>query len=135
MAPPLLGMAGFHPTMMMPGMLGLRPPLMGPLPGMLSRFNPNAIPGRFGRDILGRQFAGPGGIGHSTVSSLGLTQIDFADERCSLIDRLIHQCCRRCLRVCPSLPDLLKKALMLTGDRSLLPYQKVRKPHLSRLLH
>lgn len=102
--------------MMMPGMLGLRQPLMGPLPGMLGRFNPNAIPGRFGRDVLGRQFAGPGGIGHSTVSSLGLTQIEIANAVSSLIDRLIHQCCRRCPRDCPSLRDLLKKDLMLTGD-------------------
>lgn len=69
MARPLLGiMPGFRPPMIMPGMLGMGPMMGGIVPGMMGGFNPNAIPGRFGRDVLGRQFAGPGGIGHSRVS-------------------------------------------------------------------
>jgi hypothetical protein len=54
---------------MMPGML-MRPPMLGMpmapglmMPGLMGGFNPNALPGRFGRDVLGRDFAGPGGVG------------------------------------------------------------------------
>ncbi|KAI5450330.1 hypothetical protein NCC49_003114 [Naganishia albida] len=77
MARPPLGLTpGIRPPLMMPGVfgLGMRPPMigmpMGPgmmVPGMMGGFNPNALPGRFGRDILGRDFAGPGGVGHSRV--------------------------------------------------------------------
>lgn len=64
----------------MPGMMGLgmRLPMMGMpmapgmmMPGMMGGFNPNALPGRFGRDVLGRDFAGPGGLGRSTRKGRG----------------------------------------------------------------
>ncbi|KAJ9111272.1 hypothetical protein QFC22_006572 [Naganishia vaughanmartiniae] len=77
--PPLLGGMmmpglglGTRPPLMPGGMMGLRPPLLGMgmgmgMPfggGMMNGFNPNALPGRFGRDVLGRDFAGPGGLDH-----------------------------------------------------------------------
>lgn len=68
---------GIRPPIMPGGMMGFRPPLLPGLgvgmgmpfggAGMMGAFNPNALPGRFGRDVLGRDFAGPGGIGMSTL--------------------------------------------------------------------
>jgi hypothetical protein len=81
--PPLLGGGmmmpgiGIRPPIMPGGMMGFRPPLLPGMgmgmgmpfggAGMMGPFNPNALPGRFGRDVLGRDFAGPGGIGMSTL--------------------------------------------------------------------
>ncbi|KAJ9107125.1 hypothetical protein QFC19_002785 [Naganishia cerealis] len=79
--PPLMGMVpgmGMGAPLMVGRMLGFRPPLMGlgaglggplgqPMGGGLGMFNPNALPGRFGRDVLGRDFAGPGGLGESSA--------------------------------------------------------------------
>jgi hypothetical protein len=120
--PPLGLMPGFRPPMMMPGMMGMGPMMGGIggiMPGMMGGFNPNAIPGRFGRDVLGRQFAGPGGIGHSRVRSQrnreGGGRITDARFCCSLIDRLIRRFCLRCRQGCRLLRGLRRKGWTLMG--------------------
>ena len=40
-------------------------PTPGVVPGMPGMGYYNSLPGRFGRDMLGRDFAGPGGVGSS----------------------------------------------------------------------
>ncbi|WVQ84010.1 hypothetical protein IAT38_006155 [Cryptococcus sp. DSM 104549] len=40
-------------------------PIPGQVPGMPGMGYYNSLPGRFGRDMLGRDFAGPGGVGSS----------------------------------------------------------------------
>ncbi|KAJ9095339.1 hypothetical protein QFC21_005705 [Naganishia friedmannii] len=85
MMPPI----GIRPPLMPGGMLGFRPPLlcmgmgmgMGGMPfgggGMLGAFNPNALPGRFGRDVLGRDFAGPGGLGASSNPAFRVLMLPY----------------------------------------------------------
>ncbi|RSH90301.1 hypothetical protein EHS25_001635 [Saitozyma podzolica] len=58
--------------MPMPGMgmpMGMAMPLGMPIPGVTPGMPGtgwyNSLPGRFGRDMLGRDFAGPGGVGSS----------------------------------------------------------------------
>lgn len=80
---PPLGMAPMGPTMVSP-MHHSHPHIMQPglaygpnfgfgmgggpmmMPSPHAHFmHLNSLPGRFGRDVLGREFAGPGGAGHS----------------------------------------------------------------------
>ncbi|RXK37599.1 hypothetical protein M231_05141 [Tremella mesenterica] len=60
MGMPMMGMGA------MPGMgLPMGAPIPGVMPGMPGMGYYNSLPGRFGRDMLGRDFAGPGGVGSS----------------------------------------------------------------------
>lgn len=140
---------------MMPGMMGLgmRPPMLGMpmapgmmsgmmMPGMMGGFNPNALPGRFGRDILGRDFAGPGGLGRST----GLGCIFVANQLrcrtfegktrsqsqaipaysiCSRIDHLIRLYFAPCPKVYRLSLDRPKRVSTRADGRFLLLHRKV----------
>lgn len=67
MRPPMIpGMMGGPmggPMGMMGGPMGMMGGPLGMMGGPMGMRNFNAMPGRFGRDMLGRDFAGPGGIG------------------------------------------------------------------------
>nr|XP_019047448.1 hypothetical protein I302_04061 [Kwoniella bestiolae CBS 10118]OCF26378.1 hypothetical protein I302_04061 [Kwoniella bestiolae CBS 10118] len=74
-----MGMGGLGMGMGMPMMgmgmpMGMSMPMAAPIPGVVPG-QPgmgyyNSLPGRFGRDMLGRDFAGPGGVGSRYASSL-----------------------------------------------------------------
>ncbi|WVQ97827.1 hypothetical protein IAU59_004942 [Kwoniella sp. CBS 9459] len=63
-----MGMMGM-PMMGMGMPMGMSMPMAAPIPGVVpgqpGMGYMNSMPGRFGRDMLGRDFAGPGGVGSS----------------------------------------------------------------------
>ncbi|KAK1926418.1 hypothetical protein DB88DRAFT_164213 [Papiliotrema laurentii] len=65
MFPPFgMGMMGMPMPLPLPMMTPMMP-VPGVMPGVPGMGWYNSLPGRFGRDMLGRDFAGPGGVGSS----------------------------------------------------------------------